>query len=135
MIRKAMGVALCGSFLVFAPQVAIATPTPNPNHGSSTAASAVKDPQGYPAVALAACGPAGTLCIQDYETKTNRTIQDNNNVWANFGWGSRADWFFNNKAANACVYSANYAGGTRRLIQPGTSLVWRNVVNSNRFYC
>lgn len=62
-------------------------------------------------------------------------MRDSNQVWANFGWGSRADWFYNNKASNVCLYSANYYGGSMKRVRPGYSLVWRNVVNSNKFGC
>ena len=101
-------------------------PTPTPPSPAPTAVQA-------PAAVAGACAD-GQLCIQDYETKTTRGLKDANARWADFGWGSRADWFYNNRAsASACTYVHNCWGGTRHVIAPGKSDVWRNIVNSNKW--
>jgi hypothetical protein len=83
--------------------------------------------------AYAMCN-AGYTCFKDYEANKWGQVKDNNSNWGYFGWNDRPDWFKNyGRTHNNCLYQHAGYGGSRVLLKRGQSIVWRNIVSSNKW--
>lgn len=89
-----------------------------------------------PASAAPSCLGPKYLCFRDYATGEYGSVPGTNAWWGALegGWNDRADWFFNQGTqCNVRIYKDINHAGEHRTLPIGTTVVWYNVVSSNKW--
>lgn len=78
------------------------------------------------------CKNTGYLCVADLKKGDERRFEGPDRNWHRYGWGDRADKFYNGgKKCTATIHEHVNGKGGKKYLGRGVTKHWFNIVSSN----